>query len=406
MKQKLSKILIPALLLLPAIYIGYQAYHIFYRPYVTKTAIEYTMADSVDAKGIAVRSETLVHYSGQGMLGFVVRDGVRVAAGTVIGEAYADETSAQANLQLEELDGQIATLESSQNASVTAGSDVDILLKQSQNASFQLINALDGPCYSSLSEAKNAVALYQNRLQIATGETANFEDLLTTLRDQRAAVAAKASAPVATVTAPVGGYFVAEADGYEESAAPATIEGMTASQLQQYIEQPAGQPPADAVGKIEQDYKWHFYVTLPVKKASRFTAGQEVNLRFSYTDAQAIPATVVSVSQDPQADLVKVDFLCTEVTSDTIRLRVQEVQISFKSYTGLRIDKKALHIVDGVKGVYIRYGDMAEFKKVTPIYENDSYFLVPTKQGEGNEVSTYDEIIVEGKDLYDGKLLS
>ena len=45
--------------------------------------------------------------------------------------------------------------------------------------------------------------------------------------------------------------------------------------------------------------------------------------------------------------------------------------------------------------------------KITTLYENDSYILVPEdgKLGSANEVRLYDEIIVQGTNLQDGKLL-
>ncbi len=47
------------------------------------------------------------------------------------------------------------------------------------------------------------------------------------------------------------------------------------------------------------------------------------------------------------------------------------------------------------------------FLKITTLYENDSYILVPEdgKLGSANEVRLYDEIIVQGTNLEDGKLL-
>ena len=77
------------------------------------------------------------------------------------------------------------------------------------------------------------------------------------------------------------------------------------------------------------------------------------------------------------------------------------------TYEGIRIDKAALHIVNGQRGVYVKYGNLQRFLKITTLYENDSYILVPEdgKLGSANEVRLYDEIIVQGTNLEDGKLL-
>ena len=87
--------------------------------------------------------------------------------------------------------------------------------------------------------------------------------------------------------------------------------------------------------------------------------------------------------------------------------RCETVQVDLKTYEGIRIDKAALHIVNGQRGVYVKYGNLQRFLKITTLYENDSYILVPEdgKLGSANEVRLYDEIIVQGTNLQDGKLL-
>ena len=76
----------------------------------------------------------------------------------------------------------------------------------------------------------------------------------------------------------------------------------------------------------------------------------------------------------------------------------ETVQVDLKTYEGIRIDKAALHIVNGQRGVYVKYGNLQRFLKITTLYENDSYILVPEdgKLGSANEVRLYDEIIVQG----------
>ena len=73
----------------------------------------------------------------------------------------------------------------------------------------------------------------------------------------------------------------------------------------------------------------------------------------------------------------------------------------------MRINAKALHIVDGEKGVYVKYGNLARWRRITVLYQNEEYILVPEggKVGTENEVRLFDEVIVEGSDLRDGKML-
>ena len=63
--------------------------------------------------------------------------------------------------------------------------------------------------------------------------------------------------------------------------------------------------------------------------------------------------------------------------------------------------------MDGQRGVYVKYGNLQRFLKITTLYENENYILVPADGavGSNNEVRLYDEIIVEGTNLRDGRLI-
>ena len=53
--------------------------------------------------------------------------------------------------------------------------------------------------------------------------------------------------------------------------------------------------------------------------------------------------------------------------------------------------------MNGQRGVYVKYGDLQRFRRITILYEDDTYILVPEggKVGEDNELRLYDEVIVE-----------
>ncbi|MEG1407181.1 MAG: HlyD family efflux transporter periplasmic adaptor subunit, partial [Ruthenibacterium sp.] len=63
-------------------------------------------------------------------------------------------------------------------------------------------------------------------------------------------------------------------------------------------------------------------------------------------------------------------------------------------------------VKDGVIGVYVKYGNLIKFRKIDVLYENDTYLLVPkTYTKDVNEVKMYDEVILSGKNLADGKTI-
>ena len=116
---------------------------------------------------------------------------------------------------------------------------------------------------------------------------------------------------------------------------------------------------------------------------------------------------VEEVTEDKDNGIAKIVLQCQTISAEVLGLGCETVQVDLKTYEGIRIDKAALHIVNGQRGVYVKYGNLQRFLKITTLYENDSYILIPEngKIGTENEVRLYDEIIVEGTNLQDGKLL-
>ena len=81
-------------------------------------------------------------------------------------------------------------------------------------------------------------------------------------------------------------------------------------------------------------------------------------------------------------------------------LRNEDIKIKFTNYRGIRVDKSALRLIDGVLGVYIKFGSLVKFRKVDIIYETEDYIISSATEGSGSVLSLYDEIIVQGKNLY------
>ena len=115
-----------------------------------------------------------------------------------------------------------------------------------------------------------------------------------------------------------------------------------------------------------------------------------------------MPGKVVRLSQEESGEaLVVVQSSC--ITADAVSHRTANVKLSLQNYKGLRISHKALRIVDGEKGVYVRSGYSVRFKKVDIIYTGPDYYLCKTQYGSTDQLNLFDDVIVEGTDLYDGK---
>lgn len=407
-------------LAIPIVYLAIQLVPVLFRGYETETALESTLADAVPANGVVVRSELPLTYSGNGVLRYLVSDGKRVAPDEQVAEAFAGAAQAQNQAVAERLDSEINMLNQSQaQGDAAAGSDVEQLLKQQQQGLYALIGVLDSQQYQDLAAAKTTLALATNKLGTAMGGTVDYAARVAVLTTQRDAALAAAGTPE-YITAPApGGYYSSQTDGLEQTVTAEALDAMSAADLAALAKDPGGQS-ASSAGKLITNYEWYYYCTIDLAQADRFISdGGEVDVEIDFegTGAREIPATVVSVDKDETAGLAKVKLMCDYINADTVNLRAGAAQISFKRYHGVRIAQSAVHLVtdkEGVqrRGVFVKYGNIIQFKRISPLYENSDYVIVPAKIQVGsdadsadNEVLLYDEIIISGKDLYDGKLL-
>lgn len=389
------------LLALAAVYIVLQLYAILGRTYQTETAISASMEDTVPLSGIAMFDAVPV--SGGGSLGYLVEDGERVTEGTVLAEIYTDPAQSTQREELDRLDRIIDLLTKSENS---VGSDLALLTAQTRTALLNLLDQLDTASYTGMSDAIDEFLLAQNRLQISTGQSSGFTATLADLQTQRDAAAA-ALEGLQTITADRNGYFISTAAALPLDLTEDTLKSDTAAALSERLQQEIPTTGSDLAGRIVTGFSWRFYGVCDLDTAARFDGVTSVKIRVPGKQDEALDATVTEVAADETAGLAKITLECRTINADVLRLGREDAEIVLNTYEGIRVSKRAMHIVDGERGVYVKYGSLQRFRRIEIEFEDESYLLLPADGavGEASEVRLYDEIIVEGPNLQDGGLV-
>lgn len=386
------------LLALAAVYIVLQLYAILGRTYQTETAISASMEDTVPLSGIAMFDAVPV--SGGGSLGYLVEDGERVTEGTVLAEIYTDPAQSTQREELDRLDRIIDLLTKSENS---VGSDLALLTAQTRTALLNLLDQLDTASYTGMSDAIDEFLLAQNRLQISTGQSSGFTATLADLQTQRDAAAA-ALEGLQTIPADRNGYFISTAAALPLDLSEDTLKSDTAAALSERLQQEIPTTGSDLAGRIVTGFSWRFYGVCDLDTAARFDGVTSVKIRVPGKQDEALDATVTEVAADETAGLAKITLECRTINADVLRLGREDAEIVLNTYEGIRVSKRAMHIVDGERGVYVKYGSLQRFRRIVVLFEDENYLLLDP-EAEDNEVRLYDEIIVEGPNLQDGGLV-
>ena len=384
------------------IYLAVQFFIIFHRGYKTETAIAYTMADSVSLQGVV--SFDTVRVDGSGDLGYLVSDGERVTNGTVLAECYTDDSQGLLRERLDRLGRTIDLLSKSQNSS---GSDLSLLTSQTRQALYNLLDKLDTAQYSGITDAEDAFLLAQNRLQVNTDQTEGFTQTIQALQTEYDGIKAQLDT-LQTITATTNGYFSSVSASPTITTDAAQLDAATPAELNDMLQNGfAAADTANCAGQIATGFSWKFYAVCDLATADRLDGVSSVKISVPGKQNTPLAATVQELTRDEDAGLAKLVLSCQTVNAEILSFGVETAQIDLKTYEGIRIDKAALHIVGGQRGVYVKYGNLQRFLKITTLYEDENYILIPDngKLGTDNEVRLYDEIIVQGTNLQDGKLL-
>ena len=414
-----------AFLLLAACYVGYQALHILFPQNVYETALPATVSDNVEADGVLLFDE--VYVSGSGTLGYLAADGERVSAGTAVAEIYSDASQAVLRQQLTQLTEQIDLLQRSQN---TTSLQLDALLRERSAALYDMMDELDAGAYDEVSSGANAYLLAQNKLWVVTGEAANFTDQITALVQQSQSVQAQLGSP-AQITAPQTGYFVRSSSSGRLNASADDILALNAQELQGYLQSDPVLALDGCAGKIVAGFTWR-YVGVCTAKQGEKLLGQNgkplstaVEISFPGQVENSLKATVTEVEIDQDSGLARFVLSCNSINGDVLCLNRAAARISVGERSGLRVPAAAVHYLkeDGteaqtqgenyIPGVYVKLGNIARFCRIDPVdadhplITDGDYILVLPEGTEGSvsKVRLYDEIIVSGQNLYDGKLL-
>lgn len=435
--------IVVVLLLIALCYVGYQILHLVNPPNTYETVLSATVEEKVQADGVLLFNETMV--PGSGDLGYLVDDGARVSTGTVLAEVYTSPDQSGLRVQLDSLNEQIDLLERAENVSAT---QVDSMMQERTTALYDLLDSVDRGELDALDTGREDYLLAQNKILVVTGEAAGFDSQIATLQSEADQIQSRLGSPL-QITAPLTGYFVSSANTRLLSQPASSILAMDISTLKAYLDSGADAPLTGYAGKMVSGFSWTYCGVCSAKEAQKLLRAdgtpltKTIKIRFPGQSNQALEGQLTEVTVDEASGLARFVLTCDSITADVLRLGHASAEIIVNETTGLRVPAQAVHYVletgeevtpadsaasaadsassgaqlkgeNYIPGVYVKFGNLARFCRIDPVSDqhpwvtDGDYIIVEPKGTDGSisEVRLYDQVIVEGQNLYDGKLLS
>ena len=390
-------------ILLIAVFAVHQAVSSLYKPVKTETAVFSDMSDGLNITGVIIRNETLVSAGDSGVLHFIIGDGNRVAKDGVIANIYDSESASIILERIDSVNGKIADIEEMLSYNNLEAADLDMInAKGSHTLNHRIICGGNGNYDACSDKSAEHLSAY-NRRQAAMGETADFSAQLTALKAEKDQLAASLPAAKGTLRAEKSGYFVSKADGYETVLTCENPESITPEYLNAIKAETVGE---NTVGKIVSDYEWYIAAEVSVNESLNFKEGDALTIYTSVKSYPKLPVTVKKINISESSGGAVVLLACNDMTSEIASMRTGPMTVVKKEYSGLKVPTSARRVVDSKLGVYVLTGMQVKFVEVKVLFTDGDYMICEKQTSDGNVLRLYDEVIVKGKNLYDGKIIS
>lgn len=389
-------------ILLAAVFAVHQFISSVYSPVKTETAVFYSASDGLNITGLIIRSETLVTSSEGGVMHFVLEDGSRVAKDGVIANIYDSESASITLSKIDSVNTKIEDIEEMLSYNDLEAADLDMInAKATQSLNNLIVSGASGN-FGNMSELSDELLSALNRRQVAMGETTDFSAQLEQLKAEKNELSASLPSAKGKVKAAMSGYFVSKADGYEtvltcgnpESITPEFMSSVSAAEL-----------PDGVIGKIVSDYEWYIAAEISINESLKYKEGDSLTIYTSVKSYPKLPVTVKKINISENSSSAVVVFSCNEMNSELATMRSGPMTVVTKEYDGLRVPSSALRVVDSKRGVYVLTGMQVKFVEVNVLYKDDSYMICEKQTSDESVLRLYDEVIVKGKNLYDGKIV-
>ncbi|NLA76326.1 MAG: hypothetical protein GX851_00595 [Clostridiales bacterium] len=403
MEKKLKYILCSAAGLLIVVYLCYQAYMSTYDPIKTQVALETTVYDAIDTEVFIIRDEQYIIKDASGTLVPLVEDGKRVANGDTVAVVFSNETAASSYTRIRELEDEIKHYTELSSQANLQTMDISTLNSLIRTRWINLLDTVDGGELSAVRNASNEFRDGVTNLQIATGEVLEFGDKIAALNAELTQLKA-ASPDYGSVKAGTSGYYISKVDGYENTVQYSSVDALDIESIQPLMSAEAAGVASNVMGKLVGNFNWYIVCTVESKRISELKIGKTITVDFPVSGIENLPVTVYKIgnNKDGYSSLI---LSCNMMNEELAVLRNEKARIVVNEYMGYKIPSSCIRMSDGEKGVYVMMGNVVKFRKINILYSTEEYCIVYNPDGANGYVKLYDEVVTEGTDLYDGKVI-
>ena len=389
----------------------------------TEEAVSTSVSDVIHTDCFVVRSEEYITNDTDGVLSYDVENGDDVNAGQTIADVFNNENDAVYRQQIKSINEQIKNLRDLSESYYKDSVSLETVESQINNNLFSILSDVNSGKYPDAKKLSGNLLLSICERQMITGEANDFSSKISQLKSKKDDLESRCSESIGTISSDKAGYFVSLTDGYEKALKYNKIDKVLVSDLNKIKK---SKIPHNAIGRVITNPDWYIVCEINADDAvglsKLLNMGKKISVKMPSLTAESIPASIYSINQSSKKQSAVLVLKCNYMDSFLSVARNEKLEITTLQYEGIKIAKRAIHEAEvekkvksktvrkKVQGVYVLHGSKLQFKEISIIYSSNDYVLCDPspEQGvlfSGETIELYDQVIVKGDNLYDGKVI-
>lgn len=373
----------------------------------TQTAYVATVYDTIDTRALFIRDEREAK-AASGVAVATVSDGEKVAAGGNIAMLFSSEENAQKYTNYLELERERQHYIDMIN--VTVGSVTDIEMLESNIVS-DVNGFIRSAAHSDTAAAQeHSLGINDNltKRSLLIGDEIDFSAVLQDIESRMNAIDVASCKPSGYVTSDDSGFYSRYTDGCEGVFDYSAIDELDIDTFNGYLTKAVSAKGSSlGSGKIISSFKWYMCCVVNAEDVTGLENGDRIEVVVKSAN-KTLKCKIVSGADATLGAMQTLLVLsCGEMDTDLSSMRLEDIEIRVKSYTGIKVSPSAVHDVDGKKGVYALVSNVAKWRRADILYTGEDFVILSYDDPDiSGGIKLYDEIIISGKDVYNGKVFA
>lgn len=385
------------------VYVFVECYSVSHIELETQTAVTSTIYETIDATALVVRDEHTLSSATSGITVPSLSDGDKINVGGTVALAFSSQEDATAYSKLNELQAELSYYEGLEAQTVGQAGSVETINAEINNDIDSYIQAIANGDIEKINTAGDKVNDILLRRQMIIGQSVDLISVIQGIRSEISSVSAK---PNNTITTDNSGVFSSYVDGYESKFDYSKAKEMSVEEIEKAIETAKQKnDTSSSFGKLITSYTWYLECVVDADAVKELENGDKVTISFKDNSETLLTCKIVD-GAEPELGQEKTALIlkCNKMNPKLTSLRVENIEIRVKKYEGIKVPASALHVVDGKKGIYALISSQVRFREADVVYSNGDYLLLSYDADNADGIHLYDKIILQGKDLEDGRV--